>query len=74
MLEGLICGLLGSAIAILLLLIGKAVALPGVLSRLNTNTDVEAWSFPTISLIILLAGLTIGAVGSGLTIRRFLQV
>jgi cell division transport system permease protein len=74
MLEGLITGLVGSAIAILLLLIAKAVALPGVLSRLNTNTDVEAWPFTTISLIILVAGLTIGAVGSGLTIRRFLQV
>ncbi len=74
MLEGLICGVLGSLIAILLLLIGKTVALPGVLNRLNTSTDVQAWPFTTISLIILVAGLTIGAVGSGLTIRRFLQV
>jgi len=74
MLEGLICGVFGSLIAILLLLIGKTVALPGVLNRLNTSTDVQAWPFTTISLIILVAGLTIGAVGSGLTIRRFLQV
>ncbi len=74
MLEGLICGVLGSLIAILLLLIGKTVALPGVLSRLNTNTDVQAWPFTTISLIILVVGLSIGAIGSGLTIRRFLQV
>ena len=65
---------LGSLIAILLLLIGKTVALPGVLNRLNTSTDVQAWPFTTISLIILVAGLTIGAVGSGLTIRRFLRV
>ena len=74
MLEGLICGLLGSLIAVLLLLLGKAIALPGIIGRLNTSTDIQSWSFPTISLIILLVGLTIGAVGSGLTIRRFLQV
>lgn len=74
MLEGLITGVLGSLIAILLLLVGKTVALPGVLSRLNTNTDVQAWPFTTISLIILVVGLSIGAIGSGLTIRRFLQV
>jgi cell division transport system permease protein len=74
MLEGLICGILGSLIAILLLLIGKAIALPGIIGRLNTSTDIQAWPFTTISLIILVAGLSIGAVGSGLTIRRFLQV
>lgn len=74
MLEGLICGLLGSAIAVLLLLIGKTVALPGLLDRINTGTDVQAWPLTTISLIILVAGLSIGAIGSGLTIRRFLQV
>jgi len=73
-LEGLICGLLGSVIAVLLLLIGKAVALPGIVGRLNTSTDIEAWPFTTISLIILGVGLSIGAIGSGLTIRRFLQV
>jgi cell division protein FtsX len=35
---------------------------------------VDAWSFTTISLIVILVGLTVGAVGSGITIRRFLQV
>ena len=74
MLEGLICGLVGSLIAVLLLLLGKAIALPGIIGRLNTSTDIEAWPFTTISLIILVAGLSIGAIGSGLTIRRFLQV
>ena len=74
MLEGLICGVLGSLAAILLLLLGKAVALPEIIGRLDTSTDVQALPFTTIALIILLVGLSIGAVGSGLTIRRFLQV
>jgi cell division transport system permease protein len=71
MLEGLICGVLGSVAAVLLLLIGKAV----VLERIpNWFDGVEAWPFPTIAAIVVLVGLTVGAIGSGITLRRFLQV
>jgi cell division protein FtsX len=49
-----------------------------VLSRINehieTSSGVAAWPFPTIAAIIVLVGLTVGAVGSGITLRRFLQV
>jgi hypothetical protein len=31
-------------------------------------------AFPVVALILLGAGLSLGAVGSGLTIRRFLRV
>jgi cell division transport system permease protein len=74
MLEGLICGVLGSLIAVLLLLIGKAVVLERITTRFDAGAGVEAWSFTTISLIVILVGLTVGAVGSGITLRRFLQV
>jgi cell division transport system permease protein len=74
MLEGLICGVLGSLIAVLLLLIGKAVVLERITTRFDAGAGVEAWSFTTISLIVVLVGLTVGAVGSGITLRRFLQV
>jgi cell division protein FtsX len=59
---------------VLLLLLGKAVVLERVDERIETTSGVAAWSFPTISLIIVLVGLTVGAVGSGITLRRFLQV
>ena len=74
MLEGLICGVLGSFAAVLLLLIGKAVLLERLTERFDLTSGIEAWSFPTIALILVVVGLTVGAVGSGITLRRFLQV
>jgi cell division transport system permease protein len=74
MLEGLICGVLGALAAVLLLLIGKAVVLGRITNEFDASSGVEAWSFPTIALILVVVGLTVGAIGSGLTLRRFLQV
>ena len=74
MLEGLICGLVGSLVAVLLLLIGKEFALPAILGRIESSSDVEALAFSMNALILLLVGLGVGALGSGLTLRRFLQV
>jgi len=74
MLEGLICGLVGSLVAVLLLLLGKELALPAILGRIESSSDVEALSFMVNALILLFVGLAVGAVGSGLTLRRFLQV
>ena len=74
MLEGLICGLLGSVVAIVLLLVGKELALPAILGRIESSSDVEALSFLVNALILLFVGLGVGAVGSGFTIRRFLKV
>jgi cell division transport system permease protein len=74
MLEGLICGLGGSLLAIFFLVLGKAIALPAILPHLSGDADVHAWAFPLVALILLATGLGLGAVGSGLTIRRFLRV
>ncbi|MFL5926258.1 MAG: cell division protein FtsX [Gaiellaceae bacterium] len=74
MLEGLICGLFGSLLAVFFLVLGKAIALPSILPHLSGDTDVQALSFPLTALILLGMGLGLGAIGSGLTIRRFLQV
>jgi len=74
MLEGLLCGLVGSLVAVLLLLLGKELALPAILGRIESSSDVEALAFSTNALILLIVGLGVGALGSGLTLRRFLQV
>jgi cell division transport system permease protein len=74
MLEGLICGLVGSVAAVILLLVGKEFALPAILGRIESSSDVEALAFSVNALILLVVGLGVGAVGSGLTLRRFLQV
>ncbi len=74
MLEGLICGLAGSIAAVVLLLLGKELALPAILGRIESSSDVEALAFSMNALILIVVGLAVGALGSGLTLRRFLQV
>jgi cell division transport system permease protein len=75
MLEGLLCGLAGALGAILLLVLGKTLVLPSLLhGPLNAGTDVKAIAFELNALVIVGVGLALGAAGSGLTIRRFLQV
>ncbi|MDQ2983126.1 MAG: ABC transporter permease [Actinomycetota bacterium] len=74
MLEGLICGIAGSLGAVILLVLGKEIALPAILGHINSGSGVHAISFAFTTLMILGAGLLLGAAGSGLTIRRFLQV
>jgi cell division transport system permease protein len=72
MIEGLLCGLGGAVAAIILLVLGRTVFMP--LIHLTSASDVHAWPFGLHVLIVLGAGLLLGAAGSGLTIRRFLQV
>jgi cell division transport system permease protein len=75
MLEGLLTGLLGALLAIFLLIIGKSVALPAILGHvLSSDADVHALAFPLTALILVAMGLVLGALGSGVTIRRFLQI
>jgi cell division transport system permease protein len=74
MLEGLLCGLAGSIAAVFLLLLGKEVALPSILGRLDAGSGVEAIAFHLNALILVAIGLFLGAAGSGLTLRRFLRV
>jgi cell division transport system permease protein len=72
MIEGLLCGLGGAVAAIVLLVLGRTLFMP--LIHLTSASDIHAWPFGLHVLIVLGAGLALGAAGSGLTIRRFLQV
>jgi cell division transport system permease protein len=74
MLEGLICGLVGSLLAVVLLFVSKEAALPSLLPRLTSDPDVQALAFWLNAFILLGLGLLLGAAGSGLTLRRFLRV
>jgi cell division transport system permease protein len=76
MLEGLVCGVAGSLLAVILLVLGKTVALPSILPHIGggEGSDVHSVSFTFNALALLGAGLLLGAMGSGLTLRRFLQV
>jgi cell division transport system permease protein len=74
MLEGLICGLGGSLLAVILLFLSKEVALPSIIPRLDSGPGVDALAFWANALILLALGLLLGAAGSGLTLRRFLRI
>jgi len=74
MVEGLLCGLLGAFAAVVLLLIGKEAALPAILGHIDSSNDVKALGFTVTALILLGVGLVVGALGSGLTLRRYLKV
>jgi cell division transport system permease protein len=73
MIEGLLCGLAGSLVAIVLLVLGKELALPAILVRID-DSGIGAIGFFWNALILLGVGLLLGALGSGLTLRRFLRV
>jgi len=74
MLEGLLCGVAGALAAVVLLFLGKEIALPAILGHIDTSDDVRALSFGLTALILLAVGIGVGALGSGMTLRRFLRV
>ena len=74
MLEGILCGLAGSILAVVLLLMAKEFALPGIMGRIESPDDIRAWSFPIVALVLVAVSLLVGAIGSGITMRRFLRI
>ena len=74
MLEGLLTGLVGSLSAVFLLFLGRELAVPAILPSDRTSAEVQALPFMWTSLILFAFGLGIGALGSGLTLRKFLRI
>jgi cell division transport system permease protein len=74
MLEGVLTGLIGSLAAVLLLFVSREIAIPQILGHIQDDADVRALAFTQTAAILVAGGLAIGAVGSGLTLRRFLRV
>ena len=74
MLEGLFCGVGGALAAVILLLLGKEFALRAILNHVDSSSTVKALDFTLNALILLGVGLFVGALGSGMTMRRFLRV
>jgi cell division transport system permease protein len=74
MLEGVLTGLIGSIAAVLLLFVGREIAVPQILGHIQDDPDVRALAFTWTAAVLVMGGLAIGALGSGLTLRRFLRV
>jgi cell division transport system permease protein len=74
MLEGVLTGLAGSVAAVVLLFVGREIAVPSIVGHIQDDPDVQALAFSYTAALLILVGLAIGALGSGLTLRRFLRV
>ena len=73
-LEGMLCGLGGAVLSIALLGI-SLVLLKDHLPAASLNEDgAHAIAFWLLAPLLLLAGTLLGAIGSGVTMRRFLRV
>jgi cell division transport system permease protein len=74
MLEGVLTGLAGSLAAVILLFVGREVAIPQIFGDVQSDPNVQALAFTWTAVILVAIGLAVGAIGSGLTLRRFLKV
>jgi cell division transport system permease protein len=74
MVEGLICGLLGGATAIAILFLGKEVIVDPLANNFNLINSGDTIAFSSLVLILLLVAMGVSAIGSGLTLRRFLRI
>jgi cell division transport system permease protein len=72
--EGIIVGALGTLLAILLLAVGKIAIIDPLQSNLSLISSPETMPFGLLIVVMMVAGIAISAVGSGLSLRRFLRV
>jgi cell division transport system permease protein len=72
--EGMLVGLLGGAVAVLLLTIGKQTFVDPLSKRFALLAAPNTIDFGLLVVILLAACVVVSALGSGLTLRRFLRV
>jgi cell division transport system permease protein len=77
MIEGIICGVVGAVVSVLLLLAVKLAVVDTFFELSDSpfaGDEGAALSFPVLALVLVAAGAVVGALGSGITLRRFLRV
>jgi cell division transport system permease protein len=72
--EGLMVGFLGAAVAAFLLWVAKVTVVDPWSDRFALIAAPRTISFTVLVVILLGAGMFVSAMGSGLTLRRFLRV
>src|SRR5918994_65528 len=72
MVEGLICGFIGGAIAVAVLFLGKEAVVDPLADSINLIRGEDTIAFATLIAILLGVAMAVSAIGSGLTLRRFL--
>jgi cell division transport system permease protein len=74
MVEGLACGLIGGAIAVGLLFLGKETVVDPLSESINLISTDSTIAFGKLAFLLLLVAMGVSAIGSGLTLRRFLRI
>ncbi|HET8975138.1 MAG TPA: permease-like cell division protein FtsX [Solirubrobacterales bacterium] len=72
--EGIICGLIGGLAAIAILFLGKETVLDPLAEQFKIVSSEQTIAFTKLTVLLLVAAMTVSAIGSGLTLRRFLRV
>ncbi len=72
--EGVIVGAAGGVLAIVVLAITKVALLDPLLSGWSLVSQIRTIAFPALIAVLLAASAAVSAVGSGLSLRRFLRV
>jgi cell division transport system permease protein len=74
MVEGLVCGLIGAGVAIGFLFVGKQVIVDPLANNFNLINSGHTIGFANLALVLLCVAMGVSAMGSGLTLRRFLRI
>lgn len=74
MIEGVVVGFAGGAVAILILWLGKLTIVDPLSDRFELVAAQNTISFGLLVAILFSAAVFVSALGSGLTLRRFLRV
>ena len=74
MIEGVIVGMLGGAIAIIVLWVGKITIVDPLSDSFALLEAQDSVSFILLVACLFGAAVLVSALGSGLTLRRFLKV
>jgi cell division transport system permease protein len=74
MVEGLVCGLVGASVAIAFLFLGKTVIVDPLANNFNLINSGHTIAFAKLAFVLLCVAMGVSAMGSGLTLRRFLRI
>jgi cell division transport system permease protein len=72
--EGVIIGFLGGVVSVLLLAIAKTTVVDPLSDRFALLAAPDTIDFPLLVVLLLFACVAVSAIGSGITLRRFLRV
>ena len=72
--EGVIVGLAGALVAVAILWLGKVTVVDPLSNSINLVDNLSTTGFLPLAIILIASATAVSALGSGITLRRFLRV